>query len=113
MSMIRTLLGYVGEYKKDSILTPLFMIIEVTMEVLIPYVTASIIDDGIQAGNLSHVFAYGGLMVLLAMFSLAGGILSATDAAAGPVLAHGRHSLCPLRRERVHRLCQKHPSGHV
>ena len=36
MSMIRTLLGYVGEYKKDSILTPLFMIIEVTMEVLIP-----------------------------------------------------------------------------
>ena len=77
MSMIRTLLGYVGEYKKDSILTPLFMIIEVTMEVLIPYVTASIIDDGIQAGNLSHVFAYGGLMLLLAMFSLAGGILSA------------------------------------
>ena len=77
MSMIRTLLGYVGEYKKDSILTPLFMIIEVTMEVLIPYVTASIIDDGIQAGNLSHVFAYGGLMVLLAMFSLAGGVLSA------------------------------------
>ena len=41
MSMIRTLLGYVGEYKKDSILTPLFMIIEVTMEVLIPYVTAT------------------------------------------------------------------------
>ena len=77
MSMIRTLLGYVGEYKKDSILTPLFMIIEVTMEVLIPYVTASIIDDGIQAGNLSHVFAYGGLMLLLALFSLMGGILSA------------------------------------
>ena len=77
MSMIRTLLGYVGEYKKDSILTPLFMIIEVTMEVLIPYVTASIIDDGIQAGNLSHVFAYGGLMLLLAMCSLLGGILSA------------------------------------
>ena len=77
MSMIRTLLGYVGEYKKDSILTPLFMIIEVTMEVRIPYVTASIIDDGIQAGNLSHVFAYGGLMLLLALFSLMGGILSA------------------------------------
>ena len=75
--MIRTLLGYVGEYKKDSILTPLFMIVEVTMEVLIPYVTASIIDDGIQAGNLSHVFAYGGLMLLLALFSLMGGILSA------------------------------------
>ena len=77
MSMIRTLLSYVGQYKKDSILTPLFMVLEVTMEVLIPYVTASIIDDGIQAGNLSHVFAYGGLMVLLAFLSLTGGVLSA------------------------------------
>ena len=77
MSMIRTLMKYVGEYKKDSILTPLFMIVEVVMEVLIPYVTASIIDDGIQAGNLGHVFAYGGLMILLAFLSLTGGVLSA------------------------------------
>ncbi len=77
MSVIKSLLAHVGEYKKDSILTPVFMVLEVTMEVLIPYVTASIIDDGIQAGNLNHVFAYGGLMLLLAFLSLTGGVLSA------------------------------------
>ncbi len=77
MSVIRSLLAHVGQYKKDSILTPAFMVLEVTMEVLIPYVTASIIDDGIQAGNLNHVFAYGGLMLLLAFLSLTGGVLSA------------------------------------
>jgi len=77
VSVIRSLLAHVGQYKKDSILTPAFMVLEVTMEVLIPYVTASIIDDGIQAGNLNHVFAYGGLMLLLAFLSLTGGVLSA------------------------------------
>ena len=77
MSVIKVLMSHVGKYKKDSILTPLFMVLEVTMEVLIPYVTASIIDDGIQAGNLNHVFSYGALMVLLAMVSLTGGVLSA------------------------------------
>ena len=77
MPVIKTLSAHVGQYKKDSILTPLFMILEVTMEVLIPFVTASIIDDGIIAGNLSHVFRYGGLMLLLAFLSLTGGVLSA------------------------------------
>ncbi len=77
MSVIKTLLRYVGQYKRDSILTPLFMVLEVTMEVLIPFVTASIIDDGIQAGNLNHVYLYGGLMVALAFLSLLGGSMSA------------------------------------
>ena len=104
MSMIRTLLGYVGEYKKDSILTPLFMIIEVTMEVLIPYVTASIIDDGIQAGNLNHVFAYGGLMVLLAMLSLAGGVLSARYGASAST-GFAKTSARPCMRR-----CRRSPS---
>ena len=77
MSVIKTLLRYVGQYKRDSILTPLFMVLEVTMEVLIPFVTASIIDDGIQAGNLNHVYLYGALMVGLAFLSLLGGSMSA------------------------------------
>ena len=66
--MIRTLLGQVGEYKRASLLTPLFTGLEVVMEVLIPYVTAAIIDKGIEAGDIGQVYLYGGLMLLLAMF---------------------------------------------
>lgn len=53
--MIRTLLGQVGEYKRASLLTPLFTGLEVVMEVLIPYVTAAIIDKGIEAGDIGQV----------------------------------------------------------
>ena len=60
--MIRTLLGQVGEYKRASLLTPLFTGLEVVMEVLIPYVTAAIIDKGIEAGDIGQVYLYGGLM---------------------------------------------------
>ena len=53
--MIATLLGQVKQYKKDSILTPFFTAVEVLMEVLIPFVTAQIIDKGIEAGNMKNV----------------------------------------------------------
>ena len=49
--MIKTLYGQIKEYKKASILTPVFIVLEVIMDVLIPYVTASLIDKGISAGN--------------------------------------------------------------
>ena len=48
--MLKTLSAYIGEYKKVSIKTPIYIIVEVLMEILIPFVTASIIDKGIQAG---------------------------------------------------------------
>ena len=53
--MIKTLLGQVGEYKKDSILTPVFTAAEVFMEILIPFVTAKIIDEGINGQDMSKV----------------------------------------------------------
>lgn len=74
--MIRTLLKQVKEYKTASLLTPLFTGLEVLMEVLIPFVTASIIDKGIQAGDMGQVYFYGVVMLVLAFVSLAAGILA-------------------------------------
>ncbi len=74
--MIKTLLQQVKEYKAASLLTPLFTGLEVLMEVLIPFVTASIIDKGIEAGDMGQVYLYGGLMLVLALISLAAGILA-------------------------------------
>lgn len=68
--MIHTFARYIGPYKRDAILTPICTALEVLMEILIPFVTASIIDDGIQTGNMAHVWLYGGLMLLLAFLSL-------------------------------------------
>lgn len=68
--MLKTLLAEVKQYKKVTLLTPLFTAAEVVMGVLIPYVTAMIIDQGINAGNMQAVLKYGGLMVLMAFASL-------------------------------------------
>ena len=68
--MIRTFARYIGQYKRDAILTPLCTALEVLMEILIPFVTASIIDEGIQAGDMGKVWLYGGLMLALAFLSL-------------------------------------------
>lgn len=72
--MIKTLGRFIGKYKKASILTPVFTALEVFMEILIPYVTASIIDYGIEAGNMNNVLIYGGVMIALAFLSLFFGI---------------------------------------
>lgn len=79
--MVITLLNQVKQYKCVSLLTPLFTALEVLMEVLIPFVTAEIIDQGIEAGNLSKVYQYGILMLVLAGFSLIFGILAGAFAA--------------------------------
>ena len=68
--MIRTFARYIGQYKRDAILTPLCTALEVLMEILSPFVTASIIDEGIQAGDMGKVWLYGGLMLALAFLSL-------------------------------------------
>ena len=73
--MIKTLAKYIGKYKKASILTPCCMVLEVLMEVLIPFVTAAIIDQGIEAGNMQKILIYGGLMILMALLSLCFGVL--------------------------------------
>ncbi|MCR5132199.1 MAG: ABC transporter ATP-binding protein/permease [Prevotella sp.] len=74
--MIKTLYNQIGQYKLASVLTPVFTALEVVVDVLIPYVTAKLIDDGLNAGNMQAVYLYGGLMVLMAMVSLAFGILA-------------------------------------
>ena len=74
--MLKTLLKQVGSFRTAAILTPFFTGLEVVMGVLIPYVTSWIIDRGIAAGNLRNVCLYGGLMIVLAAFSLLFGILS-------------------------------------
>ena len=72
--MIRTLLKEVKEYKFVSIITPLFMILEVLMEMLIPFLMASIIDDGVNAGNIQHIYKVGGIMIVAAVVGLFAGM---------------------------------------
>ena len=79
--MIKDLLKQVGTFRTASILTPIFTACEVVMGVLIPYVTSWIIDRGIMAGNLHNVYLYGGLMLLMAFFSLSFGILAGRNSA--------------------------------
>ena len=72
--MIRTILHEVKEYKKASIATPLFMILEVLMEMMIPFLMASIIDDGVNAGDIGHIYKVGGVMVIAASIGLLAGM---------------------------------------
>ncbi len=79
--MIKTLLKQIGEYKKDTIITPIFTILEVVAEPLVPFVIASLIDKGIEARDLRNVYLYGALMIVLAFFGLVFGILAGRFAA--------------------------------
>lgn len=79
--MIKTLMSQVKEYKKDSILCPIFVILEVIMEVIIPFLMASIIDKGVEAGNMMHVIKIGTIMIIMAMMSLTFGALAGKYAA--------------------------------
>ena len=79
--MFKTILRQVKQYKTAALLTPLWTTLEVIMGVLIPYVTASIIDKGIGAGSLPNVYKYGAIMVGLACLSLLFGILAGRFAA--------------------------------
>lgn len=72
--MIRTLLKEVRQYKRASIATPVFMILEVLMETMIPFLMASIIDDGVNAGDMGHIYRVGGVMVVAAAFGLLAGV---------------------------------------
>lgn len=79
--MYKTIFSHIGNYKKQAILAPVTIIGEVAMEVTIPLVMAHIIDDGIRQGKVSYVAAMGGVMVLMALFSLIFGALSGRFAA--------------------------------
>ena len=72
--MIKTLLKEVKEYKFASIITPCFMVLEVAMEMMIPYLMASIIDKGVEVGDMNHIYKMGGLMIVIAVIGLFAGL---------------------------------------
>ena len=75
--MLKVLGAQIKEFKKDSILTPIFMILEVIMEMIIPLLMASIIDDGVNSGDLNHIYKIGGLMIVVALIGLWAGLMGA------------------------------------
>lgn len=75
--MLKILASQIKEFKKDSIITPLCMILEVAMEMVIPLLMSSIIDDGVNAQNMSHIYKVGGLMAAAALVGLWAGIMGA------------------------------------
>lgn len=79
--MLKNLLRCIGEYKKPSILAPICVTLEVILEVLIPLLMASLIDEGISSENMNRILFYGLILVAAAMASLACGALSGHYAA--------------------------------
>ncbi|MFC6331974.1 ABC transporter ATP-binding protein [Paenibacillus septentrionalis] len=79
--MVRKLLQSVREYKKDTLLTPLFLLGEVAMEVIIPLFMAELIDQGITGGQMNQVMKYGLILLLFALVSLVFGALAGKHSA--------------------------------
>lgn len=73
--MIKTLAAHIKEFKKASIITPVFMILEVVFETLIPFLMASIIDEGVDAGDMHHIYVVGAFMVAAALCGLFCGVM--------------------------------------
>ena len=72
--MLKTLMAQIKEYRGASVATPICMTIEVLMETIIPFLMASIIDDGVDKGDLHHIYMVGGVMFLIALIGLLGGL---------------------------------------
>ena len=79
--MIKRLLKSVREFKKDALLTPFFVVLEVVMEVIIPLIMALLIDKGIDGQNMAAIWKYGIILVLCAMLALVFGAAAGTFAA--------------------------------
>lgn len=79
--MIKTLMGCVREYKKTSVLTPIFVSVEVVMECIIPYFIAKLINHIENGADMKMILAYGGVLVLLAFVSLSFGVLAGSTCA--------------------------------
>ncbi|RRD40903.1 ABC transporter ATP-binding protein [Leptotrichia sp. OH3620_COT-345] len=79
--MLKKLFSYVGEYKKASILSPLFISVEVMLEILIPFLMSSIIDDGLSKGNMKHIYFIGFITFIVAIISLFAGFVAGRYAA--------------------------------
>lgn len=93
--MLKTLAAPVKECKKDSILTPVFMILEVLFETMIPLLMASIIDKSVETGDINHIYKVGAMMGVLGICGLWAGVM-------GGNMTPG-----------IHRICQKFKKSHV
>ncbi|NFF22066.1 ABC transporter ATP-binding protein [Clostridium botulinum] len=74
--MVKKITSFIREYKKESILTPIFIALEVIMEMIIPLLMAMIIDRGIERGNIKEVFVIGAIMLIIAFLSLSFGAIA-------------------------------------
>ena len=79
--MLKKLAAYAGEYKKEALLSPICIAIEVIMEVILPVLMALVIDNGVNVGDMNYVLKMGFLMLVVAFISLAGGALCGKYAA--------------------------------
>ncbi len=75
MQLLKTLASYIREFKKDSLLTPCFMILEVIMEMVIPLLMASIINEGVEKSDINHIYFMGAMMVVAAFIGLFAGVM--------------------------------------
>lgn len=79
--MIKILMKQIKEYKKDSILSPIYVAGEVILELLLPFIMASMIDKGVEVGNMKHILITGLIMLVVAMLSLFCGVMCGKHAA--------------------------------
>ena len=79
--MVKTLMKQIKEYKKDSLLTMFYAIVEVILEIMIPLLMAGLIDQGIEAQNMSAITRYGIMMFVIALCTLSLGFLAGKFAA--------------------------------
>lgn len=104
---MKEILAQIKQYKKDSILTPVFTALEVFMEMLLPFIMAKIIDDGIEKGNMTNVYIFGGVMVAAAMVSLLSGFL------AGKYAASASSGFACNLREAIYRKVQTYSFSNI
>ena len=100
---MKKVLQQLGRYRKDTILCISMTALEIFMEILMPFITAIIIDNGLEAANLSVVYRYGIFMVVLALVSLVFGAL------AGKFAASAASGLSANLRESIYAKIQTFP----
>ncbi len=105
--MVRKLMQSLREYKKIAILTPIFVVAEVALEITIPYIMAILIDNGIEAGNMSVILRLGGLLLACAFISLAFGAL------AGRAAAHASAGLAKNLRQDMYEKVQEYSFSNI
>ncbi len=104
---MRDIIAQIKQYKKASLLAPFFVTLEVIMDVLLPFIMAKIIDEGIEKGIMGNVYLYGGLMLLAAFISLVTGVL------AGKYSAEASTGVACNLREAIYRKIQRYSFSNI